>query len=194
MSFVRKEDAAKAAKLGVAILAVFGCAAWRVASATAQPAAAPAPVAIEAPVASNPSVAPVADAKSKDGGIEVPALFATTTTDPFRSLTPDPNAAVPTTLPAGPLPTLPLPAGSPVGPLQPIVASAMPVTPAAEAPLRVSGILAGPNATAVVEVGSESIVVRKGRVLPDGSIVVRIDATALTLRRGTKTTVLSIGE
>lgn len=209
MILAKREEAPKALKLLVAIVAVFGCAAWRIAGASAEvpPAVAagpsPAPVAAttSAPIASTPTVP-----GALVGGevtIEVPEPIVLASVDPFRPLrgtpsTPPPVAALaPLPSPQVSSPQAPSPLVGEIAPLPPVVPSGAVGVPVVDAaprpvPMRLTGIVSGPQATAVLWVGGEESVVRVGSRLPDGSTVVRIDATSLVLRLGSRKTTLSI--
>lgn len=192
MSFVRPEDRKQLLKLGGAVVAVFGCAAWRVVGATA-PAAPPSATAESAPATDSGSApADEAAAKPPEGTIEIPKLFTVSTIDPFRTIAPArlPSRPIPAppAMPSGPLTVLPVPTAGPA----PIPAPAS--IPGVEATMRVTGIVAGPNATAIVEIDKETRVVREGTTLADGSTIVRIDPTAVTIRRGKETRTLEVGD
>ncbi|GEM_PF-6987009 len=203
MSFVRSEETAKAAKLVGAIVVVFGLAAWRVAGAISPPAkpASPMEAAPTAPTPTAPAPA-MAAGKPEDDTIRLPKLLVASNVNPFRTIAvPDPTPL------AEPHPTL---SGTPVGPLASGRAPATPLAVAtplttrpvapppaiapAWAPLRVTGILAGPDGTAVLELGGESRVVSVGARLTDGTVVLKIDPATVTVRRGKETRTLDVGE
>lgn len=189
MSVVRKEDMPKVFKLVGAIVAVFGCAAWRVAGAVSSQAPKP-PESAPAEEAAKVEVpATTAPEKPKDGEIELPTLFAASTINPFRFIDP-PKSSLSAILPppaGGNVSPLPMPVGG--GMIQPLP------TPGAEsAPLRVTGIVSGPNATAVIETDGTAHVVRQGQRLPDGAVVERIGTTEVFLRRRGKTVVLDVAD
>lgn len=204
---VRKEDRTQILKLGGAIVAVFGCAAWRVVGATqavnAPPPASAAPPADGTPAASTSTPAPTAVAsaasspsKPDDGKIELPRRVATSGVDPFRTIVvPKTNVAVavapkPLPAPTGAFATLPLPTGNLT--TQPVPV-ATPV-PESQTAIRVTGIVAGPNATAILEIDKETRVVHEGTTLKDGTVVVRIEPTTVTVRREKKTETLDVGD
>lgn len=198
MSFVRKEDAAKAGKLIGAIVAVFGCAAWRVVGAVAKPASTTALAMTEAaPIAAPASSGATPPPKAPDAEIELPTLLASANVNPFRPFPAPPIAPPgrPTPPPssiAGALTPLPPTTGEPSTPSRPMEVAG-PEKPAV-ASFRVSGILAGPHATAVLDLGEESTVVHAGSLLSDGSTVVQIDGTSVTLGRAGKKIVLTLAE
>ena len=204
MTLLRKEDTAKAAKLIGAVVFVFGLAAWRVAGAMspARPETPPAETVGGAPATSPTNGAPTQPAVQTpapkpgepDALIEPKRPVLGSMIDPFRTIEPPTTpvrvrvarpVAMPMPLIGGPLP----PATS-----LPAAGAVVPVAVAAvEAPMRVTGILGGANATAVVETGKDTCVVREGGHLPDGSEVVGITATTVTLRHDGKTRVLDVG-
>lgn len=208
MSFIRKEDAAKAGKLIGAIVVVFGFAGWRVVSAMAPPkpqspppetvggAAATSPTngAPTSPTTSDPASA--GDASKTDELIQPTRPTMGALIDPFRTIAPvvAPHPAASGRIAAAPMPQIggPLPAATPLSPGAGTLPAPVAAVPAG-AEMRVTGILAGANATAVVDSGKETYVVRVGSHLPDGTEVVSISATTVTLKSGGKSRVLDVG-
>ena len=208
MSFLRKEDTAKVGKLVGAIVVVFGCAAWRVVGAVAPPKPAAAP-SETVPSGSSPSPSPAPSAgvasastngvppdaaptKADDALIQPNRPVLGSMVNPFRTI------ALPRAAPAPAIRTTVRPLPMPNGPLPPATALPTTVPPAAtpvatEAMGRVTGIVGGTNATAVLEIGKDECVVRQGSRLPDGTEVVAIGTTTVTLRHDGKTRVLDVG-
>ena len=196
MISLRKEDRATTAKLLGAIVVVFGFAAVRVLGATSPSVPTP-------PTATLPAPQSTAESSSK-GSIRLSDLDVPATANPFRTIAPtlspppltavvpkaEPVAPTPFAIPSTPVHVEPLPAAVPSSP----VLSPPSAAPATKPTIHVTGIVGGPNATAVLEVDGESSVVRVGKRLDDGSVVVRIDTAAVTIRQDGKARVLDVGD
>ena len=156
-----KEDTKKALGLIGAILVVFVLAGWRIVGAKPAPAAAPAETTSGSTSSTSDATTPKADDQGEDATIEVPSIFAMGSADPFKWLVkPDhgqlmgkplgSSMALGGNLPSGPLTPLPMAGGY------------NKVQPVKEEEPKLTGVLPGPNAVAVVEVGDTSYVVRRG--------------------------------
>lgn len=197
MSLVRKEDAAKAIVLMGAIVAVFGFAIWRILSLTggAEPEK-PVPI-----VLATSNTALVASANPADDGpeIDIPTLISSGAEDPFRDVVP--AITVPSVVPqvrvrrprglrmgmgrstfGGPeLPALPFPTAE-VRPL------AVP-----EDDIRVTGVIAGDEAVAVMKIGAKDYIVKEGETVANGVEVLKIDDSSITVRASHKITKIAVG-
>ena len=186
-----KEDTKKAIGLAGAVVAVFVCAGWRIVGAT-KPAPAPATAEVQtAAPAANDSPAPATQAQGDDAPIEVPSIMAMGSSDPFKWLVkPDhgqligkplgSSMAIGGSLPSGPL--TPLPA-----------AGGFKVQPVPETAPKLTGVLPGPNAVAVVEVGDTSYVIRKGEKFA-GYTLDTIGTDRVAVIRAGKRTRLVLGD
>lgn len=186
-----KEDTKKAMGLAGAVVAVFACAGWRIVGAT-KPAPAPPPVETTTVASTTGDSTTPKVEEVGDEPIEVPSVFGMGSPDPFKWLVkPD----------HGQLTGKPFTSSTPisgslpaVGPMTPLPAAGFNLQPAKEPEVRLTGVLPGPNAVAVVEVGDTSYVVRKGERFGNGYTLDTIGTDRVALVRGGKRTRLLLDE
>jgi hypothetical protein len=185
---IKKEERTKVFTLLAVVALVFGFGVFRIISVTSP--SGPTAAVQDTPVAEVTDPAATDEKPQADSPIDVSALTPPGSTDPFRKLTPIVVAAPAVRVAARPLGSSLAPLEGSVSPL-PVAGSTPEMTP--DETIHAQGVMPGKEAIAVLTVGSQTFVVRKGERFGSGFLLADVGKSSVRVQRGSQTLNLEVG-